>query len=278
MRSSLKRTCDLKRQAPEQKEHRAGSNGKISICASNCREEKTASKVKDPTRPKRKKAKRACFACQRAHLTCGDERPCQPCIKRGLRGSCNDGMRKKARHLHDPTYEALTPGVGGTYHHRLNGTQISSLTKLTLAPNVEASRLHPTAFFPQVEQNYPIHPPNTSRARMPPPIQETSTMNLLGIQQTSISPSYLDSTPMQQSSRMLSLTGTMQWAPPSNRVQNQPYREPPPYPSDQAPLNLDSVSLNIRDYYGVLQIGLLNHVSSGAVGALDIGKATNPMD
>lgn len=27
--------------------------------------------MKDPSRPKRKKARRACFACQRAHLTCG---------------------------------------------------------------------------------------------------------------------------------------------------------------------------------------------------------------
>lgn len=29
---------------------------------------------KDPMRPRRKKARRACFACQRAHLTCGT--PC----------------------------------------------------------------------------------------------------------------------------------------------------------------------------------------------------------
>jgi hypothetical protein len=27
--------------------------------------------AKDPTRPRRKKARRACHACQRAHLTCG---------------------------------------------------------------------------------------------------------------------------------------------------------------------------------------------------------------
>ena len=27
---------------------------------------------KDPLRPRRKKARRACFACQRAHLTCGE--------------------------------------------------------------------------------------------------------------------------------------------------------------------------------------------------------------
>ena len=32
---------------------------------------KTASNTKDPLRPRRKKARRACFACQRAHLTCG---------------------------------------------------------------------------------------------------------------------------------------------------------------------------------------------------------------
>jgi hypothetical protein len=30
---------------------------------------------KDPLRPRRKKARRACFACQRAHLTCGKPTP-----------------------------------------------------------------------------------------------------------------------------------------------------------------------------------------------------------
>lgn len=30
---------------------------------------------KDPMRPRRKKARRACFACQRAHLTCGKPLP-----------------------------------------------------------------------------------------------------------------------------------------------------------------------------------------------------------
>jgi hypothetical protein len=31
---------------------------------------------KDPLRPRRKKARRACFACQRAHLTCGKSTCC----------------------------------------------------------------------------------------------------------------------------------------------------------------------------------------------------------
>jgi hypothetical protein len=33
---------------------------------------KPASNAKDPTRPRRKKARRACLSCQRAHLTCGE--------------------------------------------------------------------------------------------------------------------------------------------------------------------------------------------------------------
>lgn len=32
---------------------------------------KAASNARDPSRPRRKKARRACMACQRAHLTCG---------------------------------------------------------------------------------------------------------------------------------------------------------------------------------------------------------------
>jgi hypothetical protein len=35
----------------------------------------TTTNSKDPLRPRRKKARRACFACQRAHLTCGTLKP-----------------------------------------------------------------------------------------------------------------------------------------------------------------------------------------------------------
>jgi hypothetical protein len=31
----------------------------------------TSTNTKDALRPRRKKARRACYACQRAHLTCG---------------------------------------------------------------------------------------------------------------------------------------------------------------------------------------------------------------
>ncbi|KAI0374068.1 hypothetical protein BV20DRAFT_962030 [Pilatotrama ljubarskyi] len=51
--------------------------------------------------PKKKKASRACFHCQKAHLTCDDSRPCQRCIKRGMADNCTEGHRKKAKYLLD---------------------------------------------------------------------------------------------------------------------------------------------------------------------------------
>lgn len=47
--------------------------------------------------PKRRKAVRACTNCQRTHLTCDDNRPCERCIKRGCEDTCQDGIRKKNR-------------------------------------------------------------------------------------------------------------------------------------------------------------------------------------
>ena len=44
------------------------ANGSADQATSNGQ---TKASAKDPTRPRRKKARRACHACQRAHLTCG---------------------------------------------------------------------------------------------------------------------------------------------------------------------------------------------------------------
>ncbi|KAF9401951.1 Transcriptional regulator of nonfermentable carbon utilization [Podila epigama] len=50
---------------------------------------------------RKKKASRACFHCQKAHLTCNDARPCQRCVKRDLAASCTDGIRKRAKYLQE---------------------------------------------------------------------------------------------------------------------------------------------------------------------------------
>jgi hypothetical protein len=53
--------------AAEQSTDRQSGDGDSSQKPANAK-----SNAKDPLRPRRKKARRACFACQRAHLTCGE--------------------------------------------------------------------------------------------------------------------------------------------------------------------------------------------------------------
>ena len=48
-----------------------GTNVKQEDGADGTGEVKKKYDAKDPLRPRRKKARRACYACQRAHLTCG---------------------------------------------------------------------------------------------------------------------------------------------------------------------------------------------------------------
>lgn len=56
----------------EGKVERASSEEKSPSQGSNENKSTSKSNSKDPSRPRRKKARRACFACQRAHLTCGE--------------------------------------------------------------------------------------------------------------------------------------------------------------------------------------------------------------
>lgn len=52
----------------------------------------------------------------------GDERPCQRCIKRGLADGCQDGVRKKAKYLHDAPADALRPVLGPNFNAGTNAT------------------------------------------------------------------------------------------------------------------------------------------------------------
>lgn len=60
--------CKPERASTEEKSpaHAGNANGNGSA------QPTAKSNAKDPSRPRRKKARRACFACQRAHLTCGE--------------------------------------------------------------------------------------------------------------------------------------------------------------------------------------------------------------
>ncbi|KAF0534981.1 putative pas domain protein [Gigaspora margarita] len=95
----------------------------------------TSSSEHNDTAPsmRRKKATRACFHCQKAHLTCDDSRPCQRCIKRDLAATCTDGIRKKAKYLQDSHYDASPQTNQTVFMH--NGFQSTPTSTESLGPH-----------------------------------------------------------------------------------------------------------------------------------------------
>ncbi|KAF2117268.1 hypothetical protein BDV96DRAFT_611724 [Lophiotrema nucula] len=228
--------------AAELKDEKHHSDGSPSQQTSN--RQKASSNAKDPLRPRRKKARRACFACQRAHLTCGDERPCHRCTKRGLEASCMDGVRKKAKYLHDAPDAALMPGIGGNYvalngNHHLGGQDAAvSLAQqgdyYTQAPN-------PT-YYAQAQ----------AQGQVSAPIQDAPVVGPYN-QQAPISPPY-------SRTNQAPLAGVPSTAAP----QMQQFGGPLFDPSDPALFNFDISGLNFGNHYGALEVGMLGHMSSGA--------------
>ncbi|KAL9062339.1 MAG: hypothetical protein Q9157_009010, partial [Trypethelium eluteriae] len=210
---------------------------------------KPASNAKDPSRPRRKKARRACFACQRAHLTCGDERPCQRCIKRGLQDACQDGVRKKAKYLHDAPDGALMPGVGGHYPNLSNDNPA-----VPGSNGLNAGQLGPQSqYFSQAPAgSYAIYHQSTNGPNMPPPLQEIPMINQFNAQQSPTS--QFGSTQGQTTSPMQGLNNGAQ--------HSQQYTDALFDPSDPGLFNFDLASLNFGNHYGALEFGMLGHMSS----------------
>ncbi|KAK5006472.1 Transcriptional regulator of nonfermentable carbon utilization, partial [Cryomyces antarcticus] len=263
----------------ERQEQRAAGDEKSPIDASNGNGQKSSSNAKDPLRPRRKKARRACLACQRAHLTCGDERPCQRCVKRGLQDSCHDGMRKKAKYLHDAPNEVLIPLVGGNYHHHLEGSQVpphvGSASQSNAGPSLlQSSRL----YTPGQPGIYPAYPPSSVQGQTQPPLQDNPTMNPFGNQQQPISPPQFSGTSGQQASPILSMTVALPQMSPSTAQQSPQFGGPLFDPSDPAIFNFDIASLNFGNHYGALEFGMLGHMSSGAVGTPEVDNMINSIN
>lgn len=202
---------------------------------------------KDPHRPRRKKARRACYACQRAHLTCGDERPCQRCIKRGLADACQDGVRKKAKYLHDAPPEALRPVLGPTYnpaaHTKANGRHISNGNAETSPYYSEASN----------SSSYSMYTGNgqSQMASLPDNMS-------FGGQQSPVTPGYQP----PNTSRAAQM-GSMP-VPHVSSEMNNGFSTALFDPSNPAIFNFDLEGLNFGSHYGALEFGMLGHMSSGA--------------
>ncbi|EPE25396.1 Zn2/Cys6 DNA-binding protein [Glarea lozoyensis ATCC 20868] len=209
---------------------------------------------KDPLRPRRKKARRACFACQRAHLTCGDERPCQRCIKRGLADACQDGVRKKAKYLHDAPPEALRPVLGPNFN-QVNNSRPNHAPPAPGNSTPDTSQGVSSGFFsqPDISPSYSLYTGQSNS--MAPPLQSRLSY---GPQQSPLSPDF-----QPRVSRQNSLQQNMPVQQVSNDVQGA-FGGALFDPSNPALFNFDLEGLNFGNHYGALEFGMLGHMSSGA--------------
>ncbi|KAI1632872.1 transcription factor [Biscogniauxia mediterranea] len=240
---------DLDRAIKDEDDRMADQTTSPEPAIENAGEAKKKYDPKDPHRPRRKKARRACYACQRAHLTCGDERPCQRCIKRGLADACQDGVRKKAKYLHDAPPEALRPVLGPTYNPN------APAAKATNGRHPSNGSIEPASYYPQTT-NGPTYPIYAGSAQAQ--VAALAEGMPFGSQQSPVTPGF------QPSGN--SRAGQMGAIPVPQVSGEMPGNFSTALfdPSNPALFNFDLEGLNFGNHYGALEFGMLGHMSSGA--------------
>jgi hypothetical protein len=183
----------------------------------------------------------------------GDERPCQRCIKRGLADACQDGVRKKAKYLHDAPPEALRPVLGPNYNQVNNSRNNNGLPATGTSNSVTPSGVG-GQFFSQadVSPSYPMYA--SQQNPMPPPLQSRLSF---GGQQSPISPEFQDRVNRQAAMQAMPVPQV------ANDVQGA-FGGALFDPSNPALFNFDLEGLNFGNHYGALEFGMLGHMSSGA--------------
>ncbi|POR35205.1 Transcription activator of gluconeogenesis [Tolypocladium paradoxum] len=202
---------------------------------------------KDPLRPRRKKARRACYACQRAHLTCGDERPCKRCIKRGLADACQDGVRKKAKYLHDAPEEALGPVLGPNYNSSAARTRPNGQRQNSSHSDTMPSASPGGCFLAQGgAATFPVYPAGgQAQVGMPDGIA-------FNPQASPVSPSFQGTAANAQPQ----MDGMLQPTPMDFNALFDP--------SNPALYNFDLEGLNFGSQYAGWEFGILNKMALGA--------------
>lgn len=168
-----------------------------------------------------------------------------------------DGVRKKAKYLHDAPEGALMPGVGGHYPY-MNGNRPTPLPTQD-APPVSVSPQGNLFTQPSPTTFYAPNP-------LPGPLPVTQDVRTFNHQQPPISPPYTQA-PIQN------VPSTMAQSQAGQMPQFGPLFDP----SDPALFNFDISNLNFGNHYGALEFGMLGHMSSGAVDMSQDNGLMNPL-
>jgi hypothetical protein len=156
-----------------------------------------------------------------------------------------DGVRKKAKYLHDAPDGALMPGVGGHYPY-MNGNRPTPLPTqdtqtVSMAPQANIYSQSPSGTF---------YPPPSAPIPLPPS-QDNRTFST---QQSPMSPAFSQG----HHGSSINAPSSMSQGQPTSMQQFGPLFDP----SDPALFNFDISSLNFGNHYGALEFGMLGHMSS----------------
>jgi len=171
-----------------------------------------------------------------------------------------DGVRKKAKYLHDAPDGALMPGVGGHYPY-MNGSRPTPLPSQDTqnVPVAQQGNIYTQApsgtFYPQ-----------TSPQMSLPGSQDGRTFSN---QQSPLSPAFSQA----HHGPAGNAPSSMSQVQPTQMQQFGPLFDP----SDPALFNFDISNLNFGNHYGALEFGMLGHMSSGAVDAPNDNGMMNAM-
>jgi hypothetical protein len=172
-----------------------------------------------------------------------------------------DGVRKKAKYLHDAPDGALMPGVGGHYPY-MNGNRPTPLPTqdtqtVSMAPQANIyTQSPPGTFYPPPSAPIPLPPAQDNRA--------------FSNQQSPLSPAFSQG----HNASSIKAPSSMSQGQPTSMQQFGPLFDP----SDPALFNFDISSLNFGNHYGALEFGMLGHMSSAVDAPNDNGmmNSMNP--
>ncbi|KAK4985063.1 hypothetical protein LTR28_002220, partial [Elasticomyces elasticus] len=183
---------------------------------------------------------------------------------------CHDGVRKKAKYLHDAPNEALMPGIGGHFGH-LNASRQSQALPGALPNNHgDMSMPQATAYYGQGSSTeYPRFTHDNTSAHIAHSMHDSPGLNQYP-QQTVLSPTHFRTNSSQNTSPAQDLSGAMAANSADVHVQTTQYGAPLFDPSDPLLFNFDVSGLNFGNHYGALEFGMLGHMSSGAVGTPEV--------